>query len=545
MASAVSVNSITITNYGGTVTDSASTINVATTFSVASGAFVVGATGVTIGGTLTISGGSFTSSSTAMQVGGSFTHTGGTFVSNGGTLTLVGTSAAGQITTGGADLSLLTINGSGGTYTLQDDLTTTGALTVTAGTLTASAHNVTIGGELTLNGGTFNASSAISLGGRGLHQEQRDVQRQRRHVLLQWHLDAHAHLRGRAVGRRPGRPRDQRVGRVLELDETSEPRRRLVGQRQRRTWNSSGVSRTTAVPGTISFTNPRAVTLDGATGYVTLGTNNLPANDAPQSISLWFKGQPNGNNENFFVMANSVSGSAVQIGYRGTSLIVWNWGGTTLVNTTAPNDNNWHQVVYSFDGATDKLYLDGTLSASVTGTPHQTGTPTSAYLGTYSPNNEMFVGSLDDVRVYTRALTTVEVAILSGGASPTAIAGNHTLGDAFSGAREPEHRGRHRHRHERAHRGRKLVQHRRKRLRRHRARHPDQHVDRGDAHLGWRQLRLAHRQRQRRVLRIRGQSLRHRKPHRHGRRHDRARDRVTGGGNYSNAGAFNDMVRSR
>jgi fibronectin-binding autotransporter adhesin len=433
VTSAVSVNSITITNYGGTVTDTSSTINVTGAFAVSSGAFVVGATGVTIGGALTVSGGSFTSSSTAMQVGGSFTHSGGTFLSNGGTLTLVGTSAAGQITTGGANLSLLTINGGGGTYTLQDDLTSTGALTVTAGTLTAGANNVTIGGALTINGGTFNASSAItSLAGAFTRSSGTFNANGGTFFFNGTSTLTHTFGGAQLADVQVGLGTSGLVG-YWKLDENSGSNAAdSSGNGNAGTWNSSGVSRTNAVPGTITFTDPRAVTLDGSTGYVTLGVNNFPANDAPQSISLWFKGQPNGNNENFFVMANPVSGSAVQIGYRGNSLIVWNWGGTTLVNTTAPNDTNWHQVVYTFDGATDKLYLDGTLSASVTGTPHQTGTPTAGYLGTYTPNNEMFAGSLDDVRVYTRALTTVEVAILSGGSSPTAVAGNHTFGDAFS-----------------------------------------------------------------------------------------------------------------
>ncbi|HSY40210.1 MAG TPA: hypothetical protein VLA79_11800, partial [Polyangia bacterium] len=151
----VTVASITFRNgYSSTVTGTANTISLTGSWSMSTGVFLGGTGSITIAGSLAVSGGSFTATSTTTQVTGSFTHSGGTFLANGGTLTMVGTSAAGQITTGGANLSLLTINGSGGTYTLQDDLTTTGALTITAGTLTAGANNVTIGGALTLNGGT-------------------------------------------------------------------------------------------------------------------------------------------------------------------------------------------------------------------------------------------------------------------------------------------------------------------------------------------------------------------------------------------------------
>ncbi|HVV17042.1 MAG TPA: LamG-like jellyroll fold domain-containing protein [Polyangia bacterium] len=190
------------------------------------------------------------------------------------------------------------------------------------------------------------------------------------------------------------------------------------------TWHG-GVSRTASVPSTITFTDAEAITLDGSSGYVTLGTNNLPANNAAQSISLWYKGTPNGGNQNMLSMSNG-SSSAVQLGFRGSSLIAWSWGGGTLISTTATNDSNWHHAVYTYDGATDRIYLDGTLQASGTST-HQTGSVTAAYLGTYNAAGELFAGSLDDVRVYSRAISAAEVAILAAGSSPSVTAGTHTF----------------------------------------------------------------------------------------------------------------------
>ncbi len=96
------------------------------------------------------------------------------------------------------------------------------------------------------------------------------------------------------------------------------------------------------------------------------------------------------------------SSSAVQLGFRGSTLIAWTWGGGTLISTTATNDSNWHHAVYTYDGTTDKIYVDGALAASGTST-HQTAAVTAAYLGTYNASGELFAGSLDDVRVYNRA----------------------------------------------------------------------------------------------------------------------------------------------
>ncbi|HVT07673.1 MAG TPA: LamG-like jellyroll fold domain-containing protein [Polyangia bacterium] len=196
------------------------------------------------------------------------------------------------------------------------------------------------------------------------------------------------------------------------------------------TWSSGGVTRTASVPSAITFGDPEAITLDGSSGYVTLGAANLPANNAAQSISLWYKGAPNGGNENMISLSNGAS-SAVQLGFRGSTLIAWSWGGGTLISTTATNDTNWHHAVYTYDGTTDRIYVDGTLQASGTST-HQTASVTTAYLGTYNAGGELFAGSLDDVRVYNRAISAAEVAILAAGSSPSVTAGTHTFSTAVT-----------------------------------------------------------------------------------------------------------------
>jgi hypothetical protein len=433
---AVNVNSITIANYSGTITGGSNTVQVVTTFSESSGTYTSGAGALTVGGSLTVSAGAFTASSTTTTVSGSFTHSGGTtLLNNGGTLILNGTSSGGTITTGGSSLGLLTINGSGGTYTLQDALITTGAVAVSAGTLTAGANNVTIAGGLTISSGaTFNASSGITSVAGSFNKSASGSFNANGGTFYLNGTSTLTHTFGGAqmANVQVGLGTTGLVG-YWKLDETAGTTAAdSSGNGNAGTW-ASGASATTSVPAAITFSDPRAIALDGtANGYVTLGTNNMPANNAPQSIALWFKGSTNGANQNFLVMANPTSASAVQLGFRGSNLIAWNWGGNTLVSTAAPSNNAWHHVVYTYDGESDSIYVDGVLKATSTTAPHQTGTPTVGYLGTYSPGNEMFTGSLDDVRVYTRALSTVEISILSGGGSPSAVAGNHTFSDAFS-----------------------------------------------------------------------------------------------------------------
>lgn len=78
----------------------------------------------------------------------------GTFTANSGTVTFSGTASGKTIKTSASAFNILTINGSGGAWTLQDDLQAT-TLNVTAGTLATGALNLTIIDTATLNGGTL------------------------------------------------------------------------------------------------------------------------------------------------------------------------------------------------------------------------------------------------------------------------------------------------------------------------------------------------------------------------------------------------------
>lgn len=97
-----------------------------------------------------------------VSVGGNFSNN-GTFTHGSSTLTLTGTSASQTLKTNSSSLYNLVINGSGGTYTLQDALTTANNLTITAGTLDTKAssnYGVSVGGTWSRSG-TFAVRSAI------------------------------------------------------------------------------------------------------------------------------------------------------------------------------------------------------------------------------------------------------------------------------------------------------------------------------------------------------------------------------------------------
>jgi chitodextrinase len=77
--------------------------------------------------------------------------------------------------------------------------------------------------------------------------------------------------------------------------------------------------------------------------------------------------------------------------------------------------SGWHLVAATFDGVTGRLYVDGVLVASDTFVA-QPSTNLPLYIGEYyaGPSYTWF-GSLDEVRLYNRALTTAEVATIFNG----------------------------------------------------------------------------------------------------------------------------------
>ena len=76
---------------------------------------------------------------------------------------------------------------------------------------------------------------------------------------------------------------------------------------------------------------------------------------------------------------------------------------------TASPVNAWTHVALTYDGATLRLFVNGTQVATraTTGTIQTTDNP--LWIGGNSPYGEYFHGLIDEVRVYNRALTQADI----------------------------------------------------------------------------------------------------------------------------------------
>jgi Concanavalin A-like lectin/glucanases superfamily len=178
----------------------------------------------------------------------------------------------------------------------------------------------------------------------------------------------------------------------------------------------SGNGNTGTLLGGTSWTAGRfgsALSFNGSTAYVSAGIHGMPAANAPQSISWWmnFSSIPT-TIQTVICLCNDAHKSAVQPGFRNGQVGVWKSGGTFLVSAAPPSANTWHHYAYTCDGTTHRLYIDGTLLASSTVVP-QTAAVANLQFGHWTGGQEYFSGQLDDVRIYTRALSATEVQALA------------------------------------------------------------------------------------------------------------------------------------
>lgn len=82
-------------------------------------------------------------------------------------------------------------------------------------------------------------------------------------------------------------------------------------------------------------------------------------------------------------------------------------------------DNTWHHISFTFTSNALKFYVDGVEDTGITKTTDNSvsslySTVENVHIGSFSSPiaTQYFAGSLDDVRVYNRALTAAEVTSL-------------------------------------------------------------------------------------------------------------------------------------
>ncbi|MBN2063704.1 MAG: immunoglobulin domain-containing protein [Sedimentisphaerales bacterium] len=147
--------------------------------------------------------------------------------------------------------------------------------------------------------------------------------------------------------------------------------------------------------------------------------NAIPVGDEPYTMSIWIKGPLfSGNNAGLMGWGNygnynQCNALAMYTGNRSAVNNYWWDNDLTASRGYNLDDNQWHQVVATYDGDIKTIYIDGVYAGSNNPLPHNVQSSVNFYIGkanTTSATGEFFNGAIDEVAVYNYALTELDVA---------------------------------------------------------------------------------------------------------------------------------------
>ena len=170
------------------------------------------------------------------------------------------------------------------------------------------------------------------------------------------------------------------------------------------------------------------VSLDGVDDAINLSAHTADYSGLTQgTIAAWVKLTGTGYNT-IFDISDGATGANYASFYvsNGKLTFFLRDGGVDVLgmtSTASVNDGNWHHVAVTVDGTGNKLYIDGSAAAR---TIHVGSDTTTAFFSTLNTKtyttigafydgtyNGEFGGTLDDVRLYSRALTAADITDLA------------------------------------------------------------------------------------------------------------------------------------
>ena len=163
-----------------------------------------------------------------------------------------------------------------------------------------------------------------------------------------------------------------------------------------------------------------AYTFNGSTQYCSLVNTSDIQPTGSFTLSGWVKTTGTAT-QALFQSYNNTPANGILIMLENDGRIyaqVSNYGDTSSgYSTSSVNDGNWHFVTVTYDGTNIKVYANATLENTILHTDGIAYSGTSySFIGRYRSDNSgilhYFNGSVDDFKLYHRALTQAEVTAL-------------------------------------------------------------------------------------------------------------------------------------
>lgn len=194
----------------------------------------------------------------------------------------------------------------------------------------------------------------------------------------------------------------------------------------------NGVAWSTDIPGSPSG-NSNSLNFDGNNDHVLIADSNTLDITNAFTLSTWVKSDGVQSNRYLISKRNDAGTDNVYsmiYGYAADQVQFYASGNGYGYPGGASNipvaDTNWHLVTYTYDGTTFKSYKDGILQGATTLTANLTASTSNLLLGAFNGAGYNLDGSMDDVRIYNRALSDADVKRLAQTQTPW-LTGNTTI----------------------------------------------------------------------------------------------------------------------
>ena len=148
--------------------------------------------------------------------------------------------------------------------------------------------------------------------------------------------------------------------------------------------------------------------VSSSSNYISFtSTSNIPSGNSNYTISTWFNPSSLGT-KGLVGWGNYGTTNQVNSFRLSATGLVNSWQGNDLSVTTSLSTSTWYNAVANFNGTTREIWVNGVSAGSDTPTSHNVTTTSNLTIGVTN-NTEYFDGSIGEVQIFNRALTSTEI----------------------------------------------------------------------------------------------------------------------------------------